>query len=287
MTSPTLSRVAAVCVLSCAIASSAVAQEPSPGTMQPLTVLELVLADGSRMFGNIEQESTTDIVFKTLAGVSVTVRRQDIASLKKISGTIRDGEFLPPDPNMTRLFFAPTGRALRRGQVYLGVYEFMAPFVQVGVTDRLSIGGGTPLIFGVEDWDRPFWVTPKLQVYDGHNTQVAIGVLHAFDSDNDGGGIAYGVVSRGADTRSLSVGGGLAYANDGGRAGVIMVGGEARIARRVKAITENYLWKGGHGVATAGFRFFGERLSADLALGIPIGADGFYAFPLINFVYVF
>jgi hypothetical protein len=263
------------------------AQEPSAGVMQPITLFELVLKDGSRMFGNIEQESATDLVFRTQAGATLSVRRDDIASLKKVSGTIRDGEFLPPDPNTTRLFFAPTGRSLKRGQVYLGIYEFVAPFVQVGVTDRLSLGGGTPLVFGVDDWNRPFWITPKLQVYDGRDTQVAVGVLHAFDSDNDGGGIAYAVVSRGNDVRGMTVGGGLAYANDGGRAGVLMVGGEGRIARRVKVITENYIWEGGHGLATVGFRFFGERLSADLALAIPIGADDVIAFPLINFVYVF
>ena len=274
-------------VVSSALPVTAAAQEPTAGTMQPITVFELVLKDGWRMFGNIEQETATDVVFRTHAGATVTVRRADIASLKKVSGTIRDGEFLPPDPNTTRLFFAPTGRSLKRGDVYLGVYEFLAPFLQVGVTDRFSIGGGTPLIFGIEDWERPFWITPKLQVYDRRDTQVAVGVLHAFDSDNDGGGIAYTVVSHGNDVRALTVGGGLAYANDGGRAGVLMVGGEGRIARRVKVITENYIWKGGHGVATVGFRFFGERLSADLALGIPIGADDVFAFPLINFVYLF
>jgi hypothetical protein len=240
------------------------------------------------MFGTVERENASEIVFRTHAGATLTVHRDDVASLKTVAGTVRGGEFLPPDPNTTRLFFAPTGRTLKRGQSYLGIYEFVAPFVQVGVTDRFSIGGGTPLIFGVEDWDRPFWITPKLQVYDGHDTQVAIGILHAFDSDNDGGGIAYAVASRGTDVRSFTAGAGLAYSTDGGRAAVVMIGGEGRIARRVKAVTENYLWTGGRGLATAGFRFFGERLSADLALAIPIGTDdGFYAFPLINFVYTF
>lgn len=263
------------------------AQPPPSGAMQPVTLFELVLKDGSRMYGAVEQETPGEIVFRTHAGATITVRRQDIASLRKLSGALRDGEFLPPDPNVTRLFFAPTGRALKRRQVYLGVFEFVAPFVQVGLTDRVSIGGGTPLIFGLDEWNRPFWITPKLQVYDGQDTQVAVGVLHAFDSDGDGGGIAYGVVSRGTDVRSLTAGAGFAYAIDGGRAGVVMIGGEGRIARRVKAITENYVWEGGHGIATVGFRFFGERVSADLALAFPIGAEDVVAFPLVNFVYIF
>jgi hypothetical protein len=119
--------------------------------MQPMTLTALVLKDGSRMFGTVEQDSGTEIVFRTHAGASVTVRRADVVSLKAVSGTIQAGEFLPPDPNATRLFFAPTGRSLKRGQVYLGVYEFLMPFVQVGVTDRFSVGGGTPLVLGIED----------------------------------------------------------------------------------------------------------------------------------------
>lgn len=283
-----LCRCFSVVCLACTLSPSpAVAQEPAQPAMVAVTLFELVLDDGSRMFGSVERESETEIVFRTHVGASLTVRRADVQSLRRLSGTLRGGEFMPPDPNRTRLFFAPTGRSLRRGQVSLGVYQFVAPFVQVGVTDRFSIGGGTPLLFGVEDWDRPFWVTPKLQVLDRGDTQAAVGLLHAFDSDGDGGGIAYAVVSRGTDVRSFTAGAGLAYAVGGGRAGVFMIGGDARVASRVKFVTENYLWEGGDGLATAGCRFFGERLSADLAMAFPIGADGLYAFPFINFVYVF
>jgi hypothetical protein len=66
-----------------------------------------------------------------------------------------------------------------------------------------------------------------------------------------------------------------------------MLGGERQFARRVKFVTENYIWKGGGGVASAGVRFFGERLSADLGLAFPIGAGAFFAFPVVNFVYLF
>jgi hypothetical protein len=191
------------------------------------------------------------------------------------------------DANTTRLFFGPTARSLPRGQVYLGVYEFFMPFVQVGVTDRLSIGGGTPLMFGIEDFERPFWITPKLQVLDTGRTQVAAGVFHAFDADSSGGGIAYGVVTRGDQNASFTGGVGMAYSVDGGRAAVVMIGGDARVRRNVKVMTENYIWQGGEGVMTGGFRFLGDHLSADVGLAIPVGAGDFFAFPVVNFVYVF
>jgi hypothetical protein len=265
------------------------AQDPPAVTTSgtPVTLQELVLRDGSRLYGSVERETETEVVFRTRSGTLVTVPRPDVMSLRTVTGSIVQGEFQRADPNTSRLIFGPTGRALDKGQVYLGVYEFMMPFIQVGVTDRFSIGGGTPLLFGVDDWERPFWITPKLQVFKGDRAAFSVGALHAFDTDGEGGGIAYGVGTFGSDIGSVTVGGGGAYSGSGGEGVVMMVGAERRLRRNVRFITENYLWTGGDGVASAGFRFFGERLSADLALAMPIGIDDFFLFPVVNFVYVF
>jgi hypothetical protein len=262
-------------------------ESPSAAAKQQITLYEVVLRDGSRLYGTIEREDQNEIVFKTQTGAIVTTRRSDIQTVREVVGTLVDGEFMPPDPNSTRLFFAPTGRSLPRGQTYLGVYEFLMPFVQVGVTDRFSMGGGTPLMFGFDEGDRPFWITPKLQILSTSSTDVAVGVLHVFNGGGDGGGVAYAVGTSGNTRGSVTIGGGLAYGNDGGRAGLVMVGAERQVRRNLKVMTENYVWKGGDGVVSAGVRFFGERLSADLALGFPIGADEFFAFPIVNFVYRF
>ena len=278
-------------VIGCAIvavsAHDAVAQG-RPGAVTAVTLYELVLKDGSKMYGSVESEREGNITFKTEVGALVTVRRADVRSLRRISGSIIAGEFQAPDPNATRLFFAPTGRSLRRGQTYLGVFEIFMPFVQVGVTDRVSIGGGTPLLFRLDDgWDRPFWVTPKVQVVDTAGTQVSLGVFHVFAGNGEGGGIGYGVVTRGDDARALTVGAGLAYDTEGDRSPVLMVGGEVRVRRSLKIITENYVWTGGSGILSGGVRFFGEKLSADLGLAFPIGTDEGFLFPVVNFVYVF
>jgi hypothetical protein len=249
---------------------------------------ELVLRDGSRMYGTVEKQTGGEIVLRTTAGVVVTARRDQILRLKLVSGRVVRGEFQRSDPNTTRLFFAPTGRALTRGQAYLGVHELLLPSFQIGVTDRISVGGGTPLLFfGEDEWERPFWVTPKVQLFDTGRLQGAAGVFHGFDMDGDGGGIAYGVATAGSPMGSLTTGAGIAYANDGGRSFIVMIGGDRQIARSVKVITENYVWKGGNGVVSVGFRFFGEQLSADLGLMVPIGADETLAFPVVNFVYMF
>lgn len=289
MTRHTIFILAALVAIATPVVSRA--QQAPAATAAPaqhrVTTHELVLRDGSRLFGTIERENDVEVVFRTQGGATVTARRTDIASLREVSGTVSRGEFMRADPNATRLFFGPTGRTMEKGQVYVGVYEFLMPFVQVGITDRLSIGGGTPLIFGIDDWNRPFWVTPKLKVFSSESANISVGALHAFDSDGEGGGIGYVVGTRGGSDASVTAGAGLAYGNDGGRAGVVMVGGERRVRRNIKLITENYVWKNGNGVASAGIRFLGDRLSADLAIGIPLGLDDLFVFPIVNFVYVF
>jgi hypothetical protein len=259
----------------------------TPAAAGTVTRCELVLRDGSRLFGIVVSEDESEVVFQTEGGATVTAKREEITSLKRMTGLVVDGEFLPPDPNATRLFFGPTGRSLEKGQAYFGVYEFVMPFVQVGVTDRLSIGGGTPLVFGLDEGDRPFWVTPKLQVLNRSRTQVAVGAFHVFNSHGDGGGVGYVVGTHGDSSASFTAGAGLVYGTGGGRSGVVMIGGERQVRRSLKLVTENYVGKDGNGIASAGIRFFGDRLSADLAIAVPIGADSLFAFPMINFVYLF
>ena len=275
------------CLVFTTTPSPAFAQAAAPASQREVTLFEMVLRDGSRLYGSIEGHDDAEVLFKTQAGALVTVKRAEIVSLRKMTGSVVSGEFLPPDPNATRLFFGPTGRSLAKGQTYLGVYEFIMPFVQVGVTDRFSIGGGTPLVFGLEDGDRPFWITPKLQVVDSAGTQMAVGVFHGFNLSGDGGGVGYVVETHGDPMGSLTGGAGVAYGSDGGRSWVVMAGGERRVRRNLKLITENYVWRSGSGIVSGGVRFFGERLSADLALAVPLGSGELFAFPIVNFVYVF
>jgi hypothetical protein len=269
------------------LAGPVAAQTPSVTRDTGRTELyELVLTDGSRIFGTVERETDQEVVLRTQAGAVVTAHRQDIASLRRVEGRLDRGEFVRSDLHRTRLFFAPTGRSLKRGEVSFGVFQFVAPFVQVGLTDRISLGGGTPLLFGFEDWNRPFWFTPKVQVVNTKNAQGALGLLHVFDVDGDSAGIAYGVATFGNTDNAFTGGAGMTYADDS-RGWILMGGAEGRVSRNVKLMTENYVWKNGDGLVSGGVRFLGERLSADLALVVPVGFDDLIAFPVINFVYVF
>ena len=190
----------------------------------------------------------------------------------------------PPTADGTRLLFGPTARALPRGQVYFGMYEFVMPFVQVGLTDRFSIGGGTPLVFGIDEGHRPFWITPKMQVLHTDATDVAVGAMHVVVPGEGGGGVAYAVTTHGTERGSFTAGAGVAYDVHGGGSPVVMIGGEREMRPGLRFVTESYIWKGGDGLASAGVRFCGDRLTADVGLAVPIGVGEVFAYPVIYFV---
>jgi len=266
------------------VTTSAAIEVPAAGVTQ-----ELELMDGSVLIGRVESIGTGHFTFRTSAGVAMTVETSMVRSIEPVSGRIVEGELWPADANPTRLFFAPTGRSLKQGEAYFGVYEIMMPFVQVGVTDRVSIGGGTPIAwFG---GDRPVWLTPKVQIFNGRSTAASVGVLHFFNAGGGGGslGIAYAVVTQGSSDSAASIGVGYAYSRTGDQddgSPMAMIGGEHRLTRRLKLVTENYIVSGG-GFASGGFRLLGDKLSTDFGLVAPLFCDDFVMFPMINFVWKF
>ena len=101
------------------------------------------------------------------------------------------------------------------------------------------------------------------------STQVAVGVLHGFNMNSNGGGIGYVVGTRGSVLGSVTVGGGLAYGSTGGKAGIVMVGGERTVRRNLKLMTENYVWKDGNGVVSGGRASLRRAALRRLRVGVP------------------
>lgn len=273
-------------VLAFAVPSAAEPRRPMIDLVVPphSTVQELRLADGSLLYGRVEQIADSSFEFRTLGGEVLQVARERVQVLRIVKGAIVSGEFRPRDPNATRLFFAPTARALEKGEGYLGIYEFLMPFAQAGLSDRVSLGGGTPLIFGLGG-HRPFWITPKIQVVRTTDTQAAIGALHLFGPEGESVGIAYGVVTRGTRDNALTVGVGRTYASGSRGTTLVMVGGERRLTRTRKFVTENYVSQDVR-IASGGMRFMGDKFTCDVGLGVILG-DHLYTFPVLNFAWKF
>ncbi len=269
------------------LTSPAAGQEPPVDVQMtpPDQLMELALIDGSILIGRVV-EAGDPFRFVLVSGVEMSVPVGNVRAIAQAEGTVEEGEFWREDPNRTRLFFGPTARTPPAGDGYFAVYEILFPFLGYGVTDNFILAGGTPLIFG-DGGSRPFWVAPKLRVFNSEKTQGAIGVL-AFAADDDNAGLLYGVVTHGTPKSAFTLGVGYGYANgDLADSPAVMVGGEYRMGRGWALVSENYLFPGGSGLISLGPRFFGRKLSADLGLVVPVGMGELFVFPLINFVYNF
>ncbi len=241
-----------------------------------------------RAYGRVQGVEGDLVTFITTAGAAIQVQARDIVTVRPVVGRVVAGEFWPADPNPTRLFFGPTGRSLKKGSGYVGVYEILLPFVQVGLTDRISVGAGTPLLCCLGG-EQPFWITPKVQVYAGESVEASIGVMHFLNVGDGNFGIAYAVATRGTADSAVTGGVGYAYDRSYNRtkgAAVVMIGAEHRFTRRGKILTENYVFDGGV-ILTGGVRWMGERFSADLGFVVPTDWGSAVAFPLVNVVYSF
>lgn len=253
--------------------------------------------DGTTIRGRVVSESAETVTIETVGGISITVARADITSIRAASGQVVDGRFVLADPNRTRLFFGPSARPLRAGEGYVSSYMLFFPFAGYGITDRLSIAGGTPIF--PEIIGEVFYFAPKFTVLSRPNTDLAVGALALVLSrnlDEGSAGILYGVGTFGEPDRAVTLGAGWGFALGGeeSRVGgdpVLLAGGELRMTDRTKLLTENWIAVGGggtDGIVTGGVRFFGERLSADLGIGLGMESDRVHCcVPLVNFVYHF
>src|SRR5688500_9722945 len=154
---------------------------PTPGD----TVYEVRVQDGSILYGRIVESDQERVVLVTSSGLRIDLQRAQIRSLGPIRGAVRpDGEVWLDDPNSTRLFFGPTGRSLRAGDGYVGAFELFLPFVAVGLTDRITIAGGTPII--PEVIGRVVYLAPRIQIVRTERVHLSTGVLSFFDLTSSG-----------------------------------------------------------------------------------------------------
>ncbi len=285
----------AAALLVCALARPGTAgAQVADTTAAADTVYEIRLRDGSLLVGRIVADQGATLTVQTQAGLTLTLQREQVVSITQRSGRVVDGQVWPQDPHATRLFFAPTARAIPRGEGYFGVYELFFPFVSYGLTDRFTISAGTPIV--PEYIGQIFYFAPKYEFMRAPGANAAVGLLAVVAPDEalDGSaGLIYGVGTFGSPDGSVTVGATVPFVastddSDLGNDPVFMIGAEARTGMRTKLISENYFVPGEGALVSGGMRFFGERLSADFGVGLAVGGSGTgCCLPLVNFVYSF
>ena len=251
----------------------------------------ITMRDGSSLVGRIVSVRADSVDFQMALG-RVPVAIRDIRDITESDvGRMHAGQYWFPNPNATRLFFAPTGQMLKKGEGYFADYELFFPGFAYGVTDNLSIGGGVS-IFPTGFDEQVYYLTPKVGVSLGEQVHLATGVLVAgtMGGTNAGtGGIGYGVGTFGDGDASATIG--LGYGFAGGkieRRPVAMLGGEKRVSRRIALVSENYLLPVSQDnlVYSFGIRFMGEKITTDLAI-FNVAGSGIIGLPYVDFVFRF
>lgn len=249
----------------------------------------LYTEDGSTYTGRITEIGIEEIKFETKHGI-LTFPIIEIKDIKLISELeLKKGKYWFPNPNVTRLFFAPTARMLKKGEGYFADYFILFPTVVFGVTDNITLGGGMSLIPGIDLDKQIFIFTPKVGIKTSKKMDLAIGAL-ILQPPNDipALGILYGVSTVGTLDQSFTLGLGYYFAEDElADKPMAVLGGEIRTSRSISLVSENWIVPETYiPILSLGLRFFGEKLSADFALFCPMDEEA-TILPYIDFVYKF
>ena len=276
----------AVAFVSMAVGSLAA---EDPGVTREVTVR---LKDGSVFVGTIVSQDERWLEVLTRSGVKVEVPRTSVASIDELGRDKTAAADTAHDDS--RLFLAPTGRPLRKGEGYFSDHMVLFPGLAYGVTDNFTLAGGVSAVPGIPLGEQVAYFTPKLGARIGRDLSVSVGGLLATGFDEGSVQVGYLVTTFGtSSTGSFTGGFGVGHADDGDTRPMLLIGGSSRLSRRVSLLTENWLILGdgfdlGQQPFSVGLRLYGDRLTVDLGV-VLVGEVLEYGFPLpwLSFSYHF
>ncbi|GAB3293100.1 hypothetical protein ACFQT0_06160 [Hymenobacter humi] len=207
---------------------------------------------GASFTGTLVSMSLTKLEFDTQEMGHVSLERTQIRRAE-LQGPAAAGVSTKPGyfdiGNGNRLFFAPTGRGLRKGENALQAVSLYLVGGNFGITDNISLGGYVSLIPGIGLGNQFVMLTPKFSMPVSDKVHVGVGVLYLripdFDgllSKSTGAGILYGSATYGSADNNVT--GGLGYGFFEGEIGstpILQFGAQKRVSRRVSLISENYI----------------------------------------------
>jgi hypothetical protein len=260
--------------------------------------------DGAVITGALVREDSAVIVIRTASLGDVTVQKSSIKAIKEIDqSSFKKGSYWFENPNSTRYVIGPSAIPLRKGEGYYQNLYLFGQSVNFGVTDNLSIGGGTEIASLIFAQEPPFvfFLTPKYGRKLCKKVHAGAGILYVYEKLSYGSrsgnhiGIPYAIGTYGTADNNVTLGIGWLYhrvkynygypvqrdtiASGFKSSPIITVSGMFRPARRFALTSENwaipvtrthYDYSGIPTTSTEyefyfsyGARFIGERISVD------------------------
>ena len=237
-----------------AVAAPAEGSSRLPETFLLGRIYRVETRQGTAFNGTLVSMSLTSLEFDANELGHITLDRAQIRTADLVGArqpTAQAGYY--DIGNGNRLFFAPTGRGLRKGEATLQDAELYLVGLNYGITNSLSMGGYMSVFPGVSLGQQFLMLTPKLSYPISDKLHMGFGLLYIRVPTGDifGGGsggsataagIGYGTLTYGSADDNFTVGLGYGFVEgEIGSTPTIQVGGQKRISRRISLISENYL----------------------------------------------
>lgn len=252
-----------------------------------LKKVHIVMNNGEEYTGKIIHQDGQAIILKTENGEMnlITIR------IRSITPITYQGIFSYENPHKTRYFFGPTAIPLKKGKGYYQNLMLTTNFVNVGLTENISVGGGFEFISTFSG--NPIWFfTPKVGFELTKNLYAGGGIFMIGIADIGSGTLGYGVVTYGTSDQNISAGVGYGFV-DGSLSEhpSIMFSGILRVGNNIAILTENYFFPNSIGENLSfgihGLRILSHKSSFDIGGMVFPGLDGVPLIPYAGYVRVF
>ncbi|MCI0473128.1 MAG: hypothetical protein L0Y76_06030 [Ignavibacteria bacterium] len=242
--------------------------------------------DGNNITGFILSRDSLNVILKTPSEIQMTIPVYTIVRITSPDIEYAEGKYFIKDPNETRLFLAPTGRALNHGTGYLSDVELFFPVAAIGLFNYVTIAGGISIIPFSEQ--QLFYINAKVTPLKTSNLDLSAGYLftNVTNSNYSGVSLPYVVGTAGTKIASATIGSGIGFTEDGASNPMFLLGGEIRVANNVKFLTENWIFTGesANSFTFLGVRAFGAKFAGDFALLHIWSTDNMNGWPFIPYV---
>ena len=284
-----LALLAGFCVLAAPVAgvhaqvlpppSTAPAPAPTVSPALPATPEEVIgdryrveLVSGRTFTGVLRAATPDELEFETTERSVVRAPRGNFKQLQRLAPEqARDG--YDDVGSGDHLFFAPTARNLRKGEGYVQDLELYLLSANYGISDHVSLGLLASVVPAAGSYNF-IGLTPKVSFPTSEKVHVGVGGLLLVNRKG-AFGVTYANATYGSADRNLTAGLGYAYTGGGGfaRSPVFMLGGGARVSRRLALMSETYFVRNSNSYGTAngvfgigGLRFVTPRFGAGLGV---------------------
>ncbi|WP_306640054.1 hypothetical protein [Sanyastnella coralliicola] len=221
-----------LCMILC---NTKIQAQESPSDSIP--IIEVRMNNGEVFTGKKVEETDTQLIIRSENGDLYLVK----SNIKSISHLPMGFKYSFRTPNATRYFFSPSAQTLRKGQGYYQNIMVSGNFVNVGVTDHLSLGGGFEFISTVLGNPILFF-TPKIGTQVAKDFHVAAGVMLIRVPENYFVGIGYSSFTYGNDESSVTLSVGMPFTQDTfADYPVFALSGIHRVSNSISLVSENYM----------------------------------------------